>query len=75
MNGPQHYAESERLLAESKQKGIGFEYSRALVELAHTHATLAGAAAIALQIIAVYGGHHQQIDEWATALTTEKGNQ
>lgn len=44
MNGPQHYAEAERLLGEVSQYPYGSPESLDMHAAAYTHATLAGVA-------------------------------
>lgn len=48
MTGPEHYRESERLLERADKRGLGDDYARDLVAMAQVHATLAQAAATAL---------------------------
>ena len=70
MNGPQHYREAERLLADAKARREKDKYdvfADVLVAEAQAHATLALAAATAAEQATAYDGDedHSRTRGWA----------
>lgn len=68
MNGPDHYRQAERLLVKAERSEI--ELSNALVLEAQVHATLALAAATALQLVKEYVELDEDAFAWNEATGT-----
>lgn len=72
MTGPEHYREAQRLLADAIQEHVAGwdENAMVLTGQAQVHATLALAAATAVQP-ATYGSHRLESTEWTDVASVE----
>ncbi|MEV4287413.1 hypothetical protein AB0K40_18055 [Nonomuraea bangladeshensis] len=68
MNGPDHYRDAERAFENAKSYEPGSVQERFQLDAAQYHATMALAAATALQAALPLIGDDQQITDWAKAI-------
>lgn len=85
MNGPQHYAEAERLTAAARADFreanpdaptaylLAMERARVAMDAAQVHATLALAAAVALPTLAEFAEIESDVIAWADVTKPEAG--
>jgi hypothetical protein len=71
MTGPEHYAHAEQVIAQVQNKDVLATAAVAYAAIAQVHATLALAAAMALQIGNPFPGMNPSHDAWAAVAAPE----